>query len=206
MKMNFFQKHWSKLLALGVALAMIPGFILLGYHLKPDIDPNYETALTLLRSYGWELRTAPVRIGDELYDPTSLCPSTTLDGAHAEAYIAMGYPEHNLAGIDFDLAQYYPHRDYVNEEYLDDVEVSSYTFNVRNPYTTDIHLIASFVFFNGILGIAMISVSSWSTYPEPDNMEGTSWPLDVDREVFRKDMEEFKAIIQTAKAADKAGT
>ena len=39
MTMNFFQKHWPKLLALGVALAMIPGFILLGYHLKPDIDP-----------------------------------------------------------------------------------------------------------------------------------------------------------------------
>ena len=77
----------------------------------------------------------------------------------------------------------------VNEPYLDMV-VNLYVFQIRNPYN-EIPLKEEFAFYDGVLGIARVTLSENADMGGLEYAEGmppTSWPLDVSKEEFRSDI------------------
>lgn len=152
-------------------------------------DGYRQTAEVLLDTYEWE------SIKDEdIFDLTTDAEGSR--GVWNSVYVSCveKNQRYNLYGATFDVSELYPNpEDFsdprVNEPYLDMV-VNLYVFQIRNPYN-EIPLKAEFAFYDGVLGIARVTLSEnadMGGLEYAEDMPPTSWPLDVSKEEFRSDI------------------
>lgn len=184
--------HFTYILHIVFDFAIVALFLITLYRLidKSSVDVYYQqTAEVLLDTYEWESIE-----GEDVFDLTTDAEGNR--GLWNSVYVSCveKNQRYNLYGATFDVSELYPHPEIfsdpgVNEAYLD-VVVNIYVFQIRNPYN-EIPLKAEFAFYDGVLGIARVTLSENTDVDGLEYAEGmppTSWPLDVSKEEFRSDI------------------
>lgn len=138
----------------------------------------------MLRSYGWE-------VAGERYENSNhhrKLPETK----YVANIVHVFQGPYNLSGITLDLRQYYPDVLLSNPDY-DDLDVDWYSFDIYNPYTDRVQLAADLIYYDGVLGVARVAVSTYTPEPEtyPEDFPGKlrfSWPLDIEQTIFQQEV------------------
>lgn len=183
--------HFMRILHIIFDLVITASFLIVLYKWMGQSSPDVyqQTAEVLLDTYEWESIE-----GEDVFDLTTDAEGNR--GLWNSVYVSCveKNQRYNLYGATFDVSELYPHPEIfsdpgVNEAYLD-VVVNIYVFQIRNPYN-NIPLKAEFAFYDGVLGVARVTLSEnadMGGLEYAEDMPPTSWPLDVSKEEFRSDI------------------